>query len=273
MTSAFDNAQILDSGVVASGFTVPQTVEPVWEGGLQLLSEPRSLSECKWRNVLPCDKGCISKARKSVKEQWRWHYTLSYQTRLFKSHIAESSLLVYRIFCQLPDRPRLQLQILTFGSVFERVLRTKSDYFFSFLNGLCGIVYIAVCVNRDGWSGSSAFSVDLLLQTLLWPLLLGLYGSAAAAIFGGSGRLWSHLCTRCRLTVLALLVTPAFFLFFLLARATQTCFPGHICMCRFVRLLAKKLRILVEACFCPGCWANTGRKEQRSSYGVVSMVP
>lgn len=49
-----------------------------------------------------------------------------------------------------------------------------------------------------------SFSVDLLLQTLLWPLLLGLYGSAAVAIFGGSGRLWSHLCMRCRLTVLVL---------------------------------------------------------------------
>lgn len=156
-TSAFDNAQNLDSVHkimplsqdkvwFASGFTVPQTVEPVWEGVCSFwiqtwgLSVPRSLSECKWRTVLPCEKGCISKARKSVKEQWRWHYTLSYQTRLFKSHIIESSLLVNRIFCQLA---RLSKTPAPSFHVWKRLwacLRNKKWLFSSFLNGLCGVV-------------------------------------------------------------------------------------------------------------------------------------
>lgn len=76
----------------------------------------------------------------------------------------------------------------------------------SSLNGLCGA---AVRVNSRlchwrwlNWIVS--LSVDLRLQTLLWPLLPGRYGSAAAAIFGGSGRLRSHLCMGCRSTVLPL---------------------------------------------------------------------
>lgn len=59
-----------------------------------------------------------------------------------------------------------------------------------------------------------SLSLDLRLQTLLWPLLPGRYGSAAAAIFGGSGRLRSHLCMGCRLTVLLLFESPFLFLFF-----------------------------------------------------------
>lgn len=193
-------------------FCVIQTVEPVRECVCSVwiqtwgLSVPRSLSERKWRNVLLCDKWCVSKARYSVKEQWRWHCTLSYQTRLFKSHTIESSLLVNRIFCQLPDRRGLQLEISSPRFVWKclvRVCESKSDIFFIPEWSLRRCLNSRLCHWR--WLNRIvSLSVDLLLQMLLWPLLLGLYGSAAVAIFGGSGRLWSHLCMRCRLTVLIL---------------------------------------------------------------------
>lgn len=127
------------------------------------------------------------------------------------------------------------------------------------------MVSAAACVDRHPFCGSPPPNAPLTTSTR--PLR-----ERCCGYFWRQWEALSHLCMRCRLTFLILFQSLLFFSCFSCSHPQKTGFPATSA-CTVRPSVSINLCILVETCFCRCYCANTERKEQRSSYGVVAMVP